>query len=621
MRSTLSGSRLGGALGRSALVLCLAGLSFGVAGQAAALDIPGVVWETNDTDPPIGDPSATKGGTFYDYITSYPLTLRLVGPNSNDAFAGWNRSFSMNMSLILRHPTTDRYIPCMATHWSIQPDHKTVYYKLDPDAKWSDGQPVTADDYLFTNEMMRSEHIVDPYYNQYWADHFEAVEKLDDYTIKIVGLYESWRPMEDFGMFPLPRHSTQLGPDWVEKANLVPGVVQGPYVITEAVSGQYVVFSRIKGWWGENKRYFKGMYNVDKIHLKVISDVNAAFDFFKKGEISHYTVTSARRWATELDFPAIKNGWVHKKRLFVDWPQGLYGFAMNLEQPIFRNKDFRKAIQYTFDFDELNNKLMFGAYYRMASCFEGSEYTNPRIKPYGFDPRKAREHLRAAGFTKRGRDGIFVNEHGQRAAFTFTYGSKSLERHFTVVKQKFRRLGIDMVLQLLEPGTAFERGLERQYELTLMSRTTQFYPSPKQYFGSVFKKTTNNNNIWSFGTARTDSLIDIFEKDMDRGNRIRAMAALDSIVQDEAFYVPFWRGPYIRFLYWDYVRWPAFYMPKRTEQYLDWQVFWVDEARNTRLAEAMKNGTSLGEDLEVDADPYGVKARLESGDNTSVLGQ
>ena len=105
-----------------------AGDSSAAVPDTAAEDLSKIVWETNNTDPPIGDPAARKGGTFYDNIEAYPLTFRLVGPNSNDAFAGWNRSYSMNFSLVVRHPTTDRYIPYMATAWSIQPDHKTVYY-------------------------------------------------------------------------------------------------------------------------------------------------------------------------------------------------------------------------------------------------------------------------------------------------------------------------------------------------------------------------------------------------------------------------------------------------------------------------------------------------------------
>jgi microcin C transport system substrate-binding protein len=192
------------------------------------------------------------------------------------------------------------------------------------------------------------------------------------------------------------------------------------------VVGQYVEFERLEDWWGRNKHYMQGMFNVDRIHIRVIDDNDRAFDFFKKGELSYYTVNTAKSWAEEMEFDAVKKGWVHRKRLFVDYPQGVYGFAMNMERHIFQNKDFRKAVQYLFNFDQINEKLMYSAYYRQVSAFTGTEYENHDLVPYGFDPRRAREHLRAAGYAKRGDDGILVNAEGQRAAFTLSYGSKGL---------------------------------------------------------------------------------------------------------------------------------------------------------------------------------------------------
>ncbi|MGD8394515.1 MAG: extracellular solute-binding protein [Candidatus Eiseniibacteriota bacterium] len=598
---------------RLALPLAAALLAGAVAGDvASAEDLSALPWETNYDDPPIGDPEAQKGGTFKQFITSYPLTFRLMGPNSNDAFAGWNRSFTFDFTLVRQHPVTDRWIPWMATEWAVLDDNRTVYYRLDPDARWSDGRPVVADDYVFTYEMMGDESIVDPFYNQYVLDHFESVEALDDLTLKVVGKYESWRPLADFGLFPMPRHATHLGPDWVQEANNVYPTVVGPYVVSETDPGQYVVFERIRDWWGEEKHYFKGMWNPDRIYLKVIADSDRAFDFFVKREIDYYRVQTAKKWATEMDFEAGRKGWSHRKREFVDYPQGLYGLAMNLEKPIFQNKDFRKAIQYMFNFRELNEKLMYNAYYPMASAFTGTPYANPDLKPYGFDPRKAREHLQAAGYTRRGKDGILVDDQGHRASFTLTYGQKGLERHFTVLKQTFQRLGVEVNLRLLEPGTAFERGLERQYEMTVMSRTSGFWPSPFQYFGSHFKQSTNNNNIWWFGTAYTDSLIDVYRFDLDRDKRLAAMHELDAIIQDEAFYVPFWQAPFMRFLYWDHVRFPETFFPKRIQQLTDWHVYWIDSERQARLETAIQKGTDLGEDPVIDVDPWGVKDRLEA---------
>ncbi|MGH8800753.1 MAG: ABC transporter substrate-binding protein, partial [Casimicrobiaceae bacterium] len=132
-------------------------------------------WETNNDEPLIGSPKAIRGETLRYELGAYPLTFRLMGPNSNDSFAGWNRLFTFNFALVQRHPVTDRFIPMMATHWSVQDDQRTIYFKLDPDARFSDGHPVTATDYVFTWQMMRSPHIVDPFYNTYAKQYYESV--------------------------------------------------------------------------------------------------------------------------------------------------------------------------------------------------------------------------------------------------------------------------------------------------------------------------------------------------------------------------------------------------------------------------------------------------------------
>lgn len=596
------------------MLILLVGTTGSVQG---AEDLSGIQWTTNMEDPHIGDPNAIRGGTLNEYITAYPLTFRLVGPNSNDAFAAWNRRFSMEMSLVGKHPLTDRVYPIMATHWSVQDDNRTVYFKLDPRARWSDGEKVTADDYVFTYKMLLDPRIVDPYYNNYYEKTMETVEKLDEYTLKIVGKKPSWRALVEYNLFVLPEHAIELSDTWVKDANTQYPVVQGPYVVSETKPGEYVLYERVADWWGDDHRYFKGRFNFDNIRVKVISDPTRAFDFFKAGKLDHFRVNTSRIWATEMNFEAVEKGWVHRKQVFVDYPQGMYGFAMNLEKPLFQNKDFRKAIQYLFDFDSINSKLMYNAYFRMVSAFTGTVYANPDLEPYGFNPRKAREHLKEAGFVKRGSDGILVNGQGVRAAFTLTHGSKGLERHLTVVQQVYKRMGVDMQLMNLEPATAFERGLERNYDMTIMSRTTAFDPSPWQYFHSKFTETKNNNNVWSFGSEKTDALIKSYEEDLDLEKRIAAMHELDAVLQDEAFYVPFWDAPYIRLAYYDYVGWPESYLPRRTEQVNDYMVQWIDTEKKARLDAARAAGEALPLDPVFDVDPWGVKARLDQASGGS----
>ena len=613
----------------------------GVQSQEAAVDVPvtlpdGIVWVTNNDDPLIGSPDAIRGGTFNYLIGQYPLTFRLMGPNSNDAFAAWNRAFTLFFGLVGRHPVTDNFIPLMATHWSVQEDQRTIYFRLDPDARFSDGEPVTADDYVFTWRMLQSEHIVDPFYNIYAEQYYESVEKIDDYTLRIVGTRPSWRPLPDYAdIWPTPSHAVVLDEDWVSRTTNEYQIAVGPYVVSDVVRGESVTFERLDDWWGDGKRYFIGQYNFDRINLRVIQ-LERSLDYLRLGELDLDIENTARTWNEEYTFEAVRNGWMRRARVFLETPSGVNGLHMNLEAPIFQNKNFRKAMQYLFNFERLNNNLMFGEYFRQVSFFHGTEYANPDVEPYTFDPVLAREHLELAGyrrpdevrsrtflrsiwnalrgliFARSNTDDILVNEEGQKASFTLIYGSQGLSRHLTVMQQEFRRAGVDIKLQLLEPGTAFERGLERKYEMTLTGRATGFYPEPRQYLHSEGKATTNNNNIWGFGTDEVDGLIQIYEEDLDPAARLEAMYRIDEIVHEEAFYIPFWDAPYTRLVYWDYVQFPEFYLPRRNQtlNITDWMVYWIDPERRTALEEAMASGEALPVDEELDKDYYGIRERF-----------
>ena len=594
----------------------------------------GIVWETNYEDPLIGSTEAIRGGTFNFYMGAYPLAFRLMGPNSNDAFAGWNRTFTMAFALVGRHPVTDNYIPMMATHWSLQDDQRTIYFRLDPDARFSDGEPVTADDYVFTWRMMQSEHIVDPFYNSYAAQYYESVDKIDDYTLRIVGTRPSWRAISDYaGLWPTPSHAVVLDEDWVTRTTNEFQIAVGPYVVSEVSRGESVTFERIDDWWGDGKRYFIGQYNFDRIHLRVIP-VERALDYVRLGELDMTLENTARTWNEEYTFEAVRNGWLRRARVFVDVPSGVYGLHMNLEAPIFRDKDFRRAMQHLFNFERLNRNLMFNEYFRQVSFFEGTEYANTALQSYGFDPVLAREHLERAGYrrpddirseslpgsvwntvkgliaTRSSTDDILVNERGENASFTVIYGSPGLTRHLTVMQQEYRRAGIDMRLQLLEPGTAFERGLERKYEMTVTARTSSFYPVPRQYLHTEFQASTNNNNIWGFGTQEVDELIRVYEEDLSFEARLAAVQRIDEIVHDEAFYIPFWMAPYVRIVHWDYLVFPEFYLPRRTQSITDWMVYWIDPERRERLEDAMERGEPLPLDDDIDKDYYGIRERL-----------
>jgi hypothetical protein len=210
-----------------------------------------------------------------------------------------------------------------------------------------------------------------------------------------------------------------------------------------------------------------------------------------------------------------------------------------------------------------------------------------------------------------------VNERGEKASFSLIYGSKGLERHLTVMQQEYRRAGVDMRLRLLEPGTAFERGLERKYEMTVTGRTAGFYPSPASTCTPISSDDEQQQHLGlrHAGGGRADRHL--------RGRpRLRGAAAamhrIDEIVHDEAFYIPFWSAPYIRVAYWDYVRFPEFYLPRRTEQLTDYMVYWIDPEAAQALDEDMRSGRAPIRSIR---DRQGLLRHSRAGMSAAPLGR
>jgi microcin C transport system substrate-binding protein len=184
-------------------------------------------WESNDTDPVYAD-RGQAGGTFRDFMSSFPLTLRKYGPDSNGGFAAYVRE--TNLPLLSTHPVTRNPIPMLANQWAFGADNKTLYFRINPKARWSDGQPVTADDWVFTLKMMRSKEINDPWYNNYYSTQISEVTKFDDHTLAITSGTEKSREdlLEASPFTPEPSHAIKLTANWVKEYNWKVLPVTGP---------------------------------------------------------------------------------------------------------------------------------------------------------------------------------------------------------------------------------------------------------------------------------------------------------------------------------------------------------------------------------------------------------
>ncbi|MCX5880819.1 MAG: extracellular solute-binding protein, partial [Deltaproteobacteria bacterium] len=478
------------------LVVILSGLVFvlilsgsAVAGPKLPEDIQ---WLTNDSDSVYASSDAVKGGTLNTAILSFPMTFRTVGPDSNGSFR--SAILDNDLSLINIHPNTLNIIPELATHWAFGKDKKSMYFKLNPNAKWSDGKPVTAADYVFTLEFMRSTHIVAPWYNDYFTQEIDSVIVFDDYTIAVVGTKAEPDLHLKLGINPTPRHFYgTLGPDFVARYNwkVVPNT--GPYLIDDFQTGKYIRFKRKKDWWAQDLKYFKNRFNVDRVNYTVVRDFNMLWEYFKKGKEDVFGLTIPKYWHDKTQIPVFEKGYAHKIWFFNDTQQSAMGLWLNQDRDIFKDPNVRYAFSHAMNIEKVIDQVLRGDYFRLEQAFMGyGPYTNDTIQARRFDLEKVDHYMKASGW-HRGTDGIWEKE-GKRFSVEVTYGFEEHTPRLVVLKEEAKKAGIELLLQQSDPTAAFKKFLEKNFDVAWMGWSTSLRPQYWEHFHSInaHKPQTNN---------------------------------------------------------------------------------------------------------------------------------
>ncbi|MBL0691077.1 MAG: ABC transporter substrate-binding protein [SAR324 cluster bacterium] len=560
----------------------------------------GLKWQTNNKEPIFTDYHPKKGGQFRSYILSFPQTFRLYGPNSNSGgFVSYNRRWAF-LSLTHRHPNTNEIIPQLATHWSIK-DAKTIYYKLDADARWSDDKPITADDYLFAFEFLQSPHIQAPFYNQYMRDHFESIDKIDAHTIKITLKKPSWKILDEANISPIPKHATKLDSHWVKKNQWVANVVPGPYVISDFKKGRYIIFKRNKNWWGYNKRYFKDLYHFDKIRLDVIQTMETAYEKFKKGSLSIFA-PSALFWVNKTNIKATKNGYILKQRIHTKTIQGPSGLFFNNQDEIWKNKDLRRAFAYTIDFANLNKNFLYGFYQRKTNFFDVfPPYYKDNFSTYPFDLDKANQLLNDANWVRNPKTGI-REKNKQQLILDIVTGNDEALRYLPFIKEISAKAGILVQIKKYDGAQFFDLINNRKFDTVLLSFGGGIFPSPRQFLHTENLK-KGSNNIFMYANSEIDKLIELYEFNLTEKKRIDAIFKIEDRLKEDAIYVPFWKEAAQRFMWWRYIKGPP---PMTYKTGINIDLLWFDEQEKKTLDVAMDAEKPLPK-VTLEADPYKLK--------------
>ena len=371
----------------------------------------GIQWLTNDTDPVFASDRAVPGGSFHSAIMSFPMTFRSVGPDSNGVFAGQLRA--NQLSLIGLHPNTLNIIPELATHWAFGDDKKTMYFKLNPDARWSDGHPVTADDFAYTLTFMRSKEIVAPWYNDYYAREIDRVIVYDDHTLAVVAA----KPVPDLylriGIGPTPAHFYgKLGDDFVQPLQLEDRPQYRPLSDFRFPEGKKRHLHPQEETGGRPRcDIFRHRFNVDTVKFSVVRDYNLQWEYFKKAKLDAFGITLPSYWHVKSKAPVVENGYVHRIWFFNDTQQSAQGMWLNQDRPIFKDPAARYAFAHAMNVEKVIGQVLRNDYFRLEHGFMGyGEYSNERDPRPAFRSGQAcAPYLTGAGW-RRGADGIWEKD-------------------------------------------------------------------------------------------------------------------------------------------------------------------------------------------------------------------
>lgn len=518
------------------------------------------------------NPDAPRGGeislwSMGGFTTMHPYTIQ--------GRAGALSSIFFESLLTGTADTVDEAYCLLCETLEYPDDRSFVIFNMRPEARFSDGTPLTAHDVVFSFETMLEKGLPD--FRFILAQQVESAEALDDHRVKFT-FREGW-PTRDLpalvGGLPVfsERNYRETGFDF-ERSNMTPLIGSGPYVLESATASRRIVYARNPDYWGWHLPIMQGRSNFDRIRIEYFADYDAAFEAFKAGVYHVRTEARALLWATGYDFPALQRGHVRR----VELPDGNLAsgqsFIFNLRRPQFEDIRVREAISLMFNFEWSNEALFAGLYARINSFWENSELAaeglptaeelaileplRPLLRPEVFtEPavmapvsgarqldrgnlRRASALLDEAGWEVGG-DGLRRNADGEVLRVEFLNDNSGFDRIIEPFVSNLRRLGIDALMTRVDDAQMTNR--ERSYDFDIITDQLRMSLIPgsslKQYFGSETADVSVFNKM-GLRSEAVDRLVDIVLAAESNEELKHATRALDRVLRSYRFWVPQW---------------------------------------------------------------------------------
>ena len=585
-----------------------------------------LVWEDGMDQPEIGDPASQKGGVFRRYIPAFPPTLRPIGENANNSFRVDLYDY-IEMPLVSLHPETMEMIPGIASEWASSADGRTIFFKIDPAARYSNGESVRARDFLITAYIHVSDNIVNPFGKQYYRENMAQVAMYDDLTLS-VSLPEAkiYAPVIAGAINPSsPTFYSEYGPDYAERYQWRFPPTTGAYEVKKAgiVNGVSITQERVRDWWAKDRKYYKYRFNPDKLIHTVVRDDSKAFELFRAGELDSFSLTLPQNWYEKSEIDPVYKGYIERYTFYNRYPKVPRGLYLNVAKAPLDVLDVRIGIQHAMNWQKVIDIMFRGDFQRLNAFQEGYvTYSDPSIKSRPFSITLAREAFAKAGYTKEDREGILVKQDGTRLSVAVTYPAMpQYDRMFAILREEAKACGMDLRLDGLEANVAYKKEMQKQHEMAMGSWLIgPPVPDFHQFLHSsnaVDEKGNlkpQTNNLFSWQRSDTDVLSEQVRTSTTAEALKNAAWKLQRIMHDEAIFVPAYSVDFVRVGSWRWVKWPdsenTRFSPPVVYDPHEVFVFWVDEKLKEETLSARRSGKGFSEVNKI-IDAYRVTPPVE----------
>ncbi len=538
---------------------------------------------------PFASADAEVGGELVVNGGPYPRSLNYLldsSVSSADVFG------SLFDSLMGMDALTFEFQPGLAEQWSVSDDKKTITVKLDPKATWSDGQPITADDVVWTwQAILDPKNLTGPH--KVDLERFETPEVLGERTIRFVAKEAHWKNLLSVAGFQvLPKHAMEKLD--FNKINFEFPVVSGPYRLAELKEGLYSRLSRRDDWWQIGYLRNRGVGNFSSIRFLYFQERDNAFDAFKKGTVDFYPVYTAHQWVNQTSGDRFDRNWIVKQKIRNYNPVGFQGFAMNLRRAPFDDVRVRKALALLLDREKMNKTLMYDQYFLHRSYFEdlySPEHPcpNPTVP---FDKEAARALLKEAGWKANPSTGLLEKD-GKPLRFTFLTRDATSDRFLVIYKEDLKDVGIEMDLVQKDWSAWMKDMDEFNFDMTWAAWGGSVWRDPEYQWSSAEAERPASQNITGFKNERVDELIARQRTEFDLEKRNEILREIDGILVKEFPYVLLWNINYTRLLYWNKFGMPSTVLGKYGDERAAYSLWWFDEDSNESLSQSMSEGLPL----------------------------